>query len=72
MKTNQCRQTRREALCIRARSPHGHEAGTSPEGVELTAGDPGLAQVAERIAQELHLSPDVIDYLLSGGGAAGR
>ena len=65
MRTNHSRQTRRATLCIRARSPRGHEAEISPNRAHAAADD-DLLQVAARIADELELSADVIHELLWG------
>lgn len=54
MTTTQSRQARRATQCIKLRKPRG--SGPS---------DPtGLARVAERVAHELELSPEMIDELL--------
>jgi hypothetical protein len=61
------RQARRAAHCIKARNPGDREptmAAIGPDGDEL-------AQVAARIAEELDLSPDVIDDLLWGPATPG-
>ena len=69
MRASHNRQTRRAALCIRARAPR------RPEPAMSAADSRALAEAAARIAEELELSPEVLDDLLwgpttSGGGAA--
>ena len=66
MRASYNRQTRRATRCIRARSPRAHGIAISPRRAALTAQGDDLAQVAVRIAEELELSPDVIDDLLWG------
>lgn len=61
------RQTRRAGLCISAHTPRGFEPAIAPGP---TADGDGLAQVAERIAEELDLSPEAIDELLFGQAPA--
>lgn len=64
---NHSRQARRAAHCIKAHSPRGHEElGLSSRGRGAD-----LANVAARIAEELELSPDVLDDLLWGPTATG-
>ena len=79
------RQSRRAALCIRirARHPHGHElaipprkvantrrkVAVSPRRLALTAHGHELARVAENIAAELELSPEMLDLLSPLGRA---
>jgi hypothetical protein len=57
------RQARRVALCVGRRDPHGRQAGTSLKRAALTANGQDLAEVAARIADELDLSPDLVDLL---------
>ena len=66
MRTNYHRQSRREAMCIKA--PKAGEAvlGVPGKKFALTASDAALAEVAERIAEELELSPELIDLLSLG------
>jgi hypothetical protein len=66
VRTNYNRQTRRATRCIRARGPRGHKPAISRKRAALTAQGDDLSQVAARIAEELDLSPDAIDNLLSG------
>ena len=61
MRTNYNRQSRREALCIKAPKPHDQRR--SSKQLALTAGDEDLAVVAERIASELELSPELLALL---------
>lgn len=66
MRTNHYnRQARRAAHCIRARSPRDDYHA-------IPADDAELARVAARIAEELDLSPDVIDDLLWGPTTPGE
>jgi hypothetical protein len=60
------RQARRTALCIHPRRPDGwpDEAALSRRGLALRAHGSDLAQLAETVAEELELSPDLIDHLL--------
>jgi len=62
MRANYNRQSRRVALCSKARGWHGHGRTTSPKSVWLTAYGHDLAPVAERIELEL---PAELVYLLS-------
>jgi hypothetical protein len=62
------RQARRGALCITARQGPTHvEPALSRRALALGASGGELAQVAETIADELELSPDLIDDLLWPG-----
>ena len=62
------RQSRRAARCIRARGPREYERAVPASEADADE----LAQVAARIAEELDLSPDVIDDLLWGPTTPGE
>jgi hypothetical protein len=70
MRANYNRQTRRASRCIRTRSSHRRRDGLaiSPRGVVLTAYGHDLARLAASIADEVELSGEVIDHLLSPYG----
>jgi hypothetical protein len=62
------RQARRAALCIEARRPGSRsQLALSLRGLALRAHGHDLARVAESIADELELSPEMIDELLWPG-----
>ena len=63
MRTSYNRQSRREALCIGVPKARGRDLGVSAKRVALTAGNEDLADVAERIAEELELSPELVALL---------
>ena len=65
MRANYNRQSRRVALCSKARGWHGHGRTTSPKSVWLTAYGHDLARVAERIEFEI---PEELVQLLSPAG----
>ena len=69
MRTNYNRQSRREAMCIKAPRTGKAVLGVPGKRVALTASDGDLAEVAERIAEELELSPELIDLLSLGDHA---
>lgn len=66
MRTSYNRQTRRAARCIRARSARTYGSAVSSRRAALAAHGDELVAVAARIAQELELSPEMIDELLWG------
>ena len=66
MRTSYNRQTRRAAHCIRAGSTRVHRSAASSRRAALAAQGGELVAVAARIAQELELSPEMIDELLWG------
>ena len=67
MRTNYSynRQARRAAICIGPRDPRDHKLASSLKRAALVAHGHDLAQVAARIGDELELSGEMIDFLLS-------
>lgn len=63
MRTTYNRQIRRAGLCVRPQEQRGHRLSFSPRRLALTADGHDLAQVAARIAEELELSPELVDLL---------
>jgi hypothetical protein len=61
------RQARRSARCFRARRPAPLEPALTRRGLALRAYGGDLAQLAESIADELELPPDLVEHLLSPG-----
>jgi hypothetical protein len=57
------RQQRRTNLCFKAPRARSHGLAISPRRLALTADDDDLVEVAERIAAELELSPELVDLL---------
>jgi hypothetical protein len=70
MRTHYNRQSRREALCVRARRPRGRQLPISHKRLALTAGDDDLAEVAARIADELELTAEIVELLALSPAAA--
>lgn len=62
---NYNRQARRAAHCIRARRRRSRKLAISPRRIARAAHGAELARVAARMADELELSAELIDVLLS-------
>jgi hypothetical protein len=66
MRTNYNRRARREALCFGTPRPRGRRLPISRKRLALTADGDDLVLVAERIAEELDLSPELAELLTLG------
>jgi hypothetical protein len=70
VRTNYNRQQRRQAICVGApRLRRRYKIAIAPRRLALTA-DGDLVPVAERIAEELDVSPELVDLLLPSHTAA--
>ena len=70
MRTNHNRQARREGICFGAPRRHRHNIAVPPRRLAITADGDHIVRVAERIAAELEVSPELVEHLLPGRTAA--
>ena len=58
------RQARRGALCMGLPRRENHRIAISPRRLAMTAEGDHLVRVAERIADELEVTPEIVERLL--------